>query len=48
MVTTNDGGNRITELSEVFWRRLMQALVDDEASLVVNTLGDGMRVQVVT
>ena len=48
MATTSDGGNRITELSEVFWRRLMQAFVDDEASLVVNMLGDENPVQVVT
>jgi hypothetical protein len=40
MVTTSDGDSRNMELSEVFWRRLMQALLDDESSLVINTLGD--------
>jgi hypothetical protein len=39
-MTTSEGGNMITELSEVFCRRRMQALVDDESTLVVNMLGD--------
>jgi hypothetical protein len=38
----------MTELSEVFWRRLIQSFVDDEASFVVSMLGDGKPMQVVT
>ena len=47
-LTTLDGSDRYTKLVQVSWRELMEALIDEETGLVVDTFSNGEPVQIIS